>query len=850
MISERSGLIESLAVRFLQNVLRSHGYNENTFMPFWGDTVTTDSWQAGDLVIPTRIAVTKKVTSGHKRSKHFDTIGRIVVSEQQTPLLQAISLSKNEVCDSVEVEYANTSFSRLAGALGSNSPSSASPSLFTKTFKARTLIHTTFHHGIYVCDSGTTISCVKDHGYQVRGCNALRSDSQDIVQDRHADDISSNTKGVGTTDSLSFVVNESLQANLVGVAQLDFSAIKSLINDCEKNITSLPGLFSAGLPDAVLSGIDFALDKIIHVTKGDKVEISCVELLCRLAITILRRLFLEEELYLESKESTNMEQEDPTDPFMSQEFERHVPNLRESQSKLPINSSPPSQRGNNDDISSLSLFGSQHLRSGNESPARQPSSLRELIRDLGADQRRNVILALLSSHSGNSLPSLTLADSTSLSNGHERDYGALIATATDNREEQMLSSFGTFSASQNSSMHGGWTQPSLNSSQGTTKSNSDDLSKLLNYRMVKKDDQKIVPGSVVELSSPAGNSTSTIKESDAISSLLRGSRNSLHTPIQTKKSLHSKKKSSSRMGSHLIKPTHSLIHNGLLLNKLDWVEKVLGVQKFKSKGFPDMSLLVDEDGFSIIQLAVIFGCSTSVLNTLMKAGCCVTDEEVIIAANTRQTHTLEFLLRHTVYQEGMIDLATCSLGVANVLQKAVEKQNMEERKMKNDAGRFASSLFYKLINLALRVRLLSTQQHTSSYFDKYAKVMSDTIVGKILLDAMHQYSDSHSLDYSVKMKFGKKQQIRKSVSRRNRKKFSASSPSITNGNFVKGTVDGATIAPSRQSLILPINCVLQLIPSSVIDNIIPTAVLVEGVSTPTCVQTETQFNGLVTKNAM
>ena len=92
-----------------------------------------------------------------------------------------------------------------------------------------------------------------------------------------------------------------------------------------------------------------------------------------------------------------------------------------------------------------------------------------------------------------------------------------------------------------------------------------------------------------------------------------------------------------------------------------------------------MSLLVDKDGFSIIQLAVIFGCSTSVLNTLMKAGCCITDEEVIIAANTRQTHTLEFLLRHTAYQEGMIDLATCSLKVANALQKAVEKQNMEEQ---------------------------------------------------------------------------------------------------------------------------------------------------------------------------
>ena len=83
-----------------------------------------------------------------------------------------------------------------------------------------------------------------------------------------------------------------------------------------------------------------------------------------------------------------------------------------------------------------------------------------------------------------------------------------------------------------------------------------------------------------------------------------------------------------------------------------------------------MSLLVDEDGFSIIQLAVFFGCSTSVLITLMKAGCCVTDEEVIIAANTRQTHTLEFLLRHIVYQEGMTNLYPVLFHVLKVIQRS------------------------------------------------------------------------------------------------------------------------------------------------------------------------------------
>ncbi len=50
LISERSGLIEPPAVRFLVDILRSHGYDSN-LDPLWGNPVTADSWKVGDFVI-------------------------------------------------------------------------------------------------------------------------------------------------------------------------------------------------------------------------------------------------------------------------------------------------------------------------------------------------------------------------------------------------------------------------------------------------------------------------------------------------------------------------------------------------------------------------------------------------------------------------------------------------------------------------------------------------------------------------------------------------------------------------------------------------------------------------------
>ena len=113
LASERSGLVESPAVRFLVDLLRSHGY-DSSLIPLWGKPVTVDSWRVGDLV------VALDNTALQKREEPLDDYLSLV-----GVISEISSLSRRE-SGTVHVDFSNGG---------------------TKRLNVKSLVHTTFYHG-------------------------------------------------------------------------------------------------------------------------------------------------------------------------------------------------------------------------------------------------------------------------------------------------------------------------------------------------------------------------------------------------------------------------------------------------------------------------------------------------------------------------------------------------------------------------------------------------------------------------------------------------------------------------------------------------------------------------------
>lgn len=52
LLAEKSGLIATPAVWFVQRILRTHGYDHLSLAPNWSKPVTSASWLVGDIVVP------------------------------------------------------------------------------------------------------------------------------------------------------------------------------------------------------------------------------------------------------------------------------------------------------------------------------------------------------------------------------------------------------------------------------------------------------------------------------------------------------------------------------------------------------------------------------------------------------------------------------------------------------------------------------------------------------------------------------------------------------------------------------------------------------------------------------
>jgi hypothetical protein len=215
ILSERSKLISSAGVWFVQTLLRVHGYHPTTMAPLRGQSVASISPQVGDVVVPKPLSATKSAANPME-----GIVGRVVLDQA--------GIGK----DLVSLESIHPKFT---GA-GSGNEEDAFPSKVTLTTRAMAkdkLEYSTVFHG----SGGDKLQgdCTPDPvGMKVEDLLEVKTD--------------------GDTEQISSKV----LSDLAGVARLDGSALESLTKECKKNSEALANVFTAGLPDALLKATETA----------------------------------------------------------------------------------------------------------------------------------------------------------------------------------------------------------------------------------------------------------------------------------------------------------------------------------------------------------------------------------------------------------------------------------------------------------------------------------------------------------------------------------------------------------------------------------------------------------------
>jgi hypothetical protein len=269
VVSEKSGLTDSPGVWFLKRFLRLHGYQPLNLQLVVGNSLTSSSWELGDLVVP------KKMMKDDKGDRFGidDAIGRIVPDSATSSSLPSTSRTKG--FGSVMVEFVSPSFAE--GASVQVGSSHTGKSLESRRVQLSRLVHTSVFHGV-------------DASQQPRGGSLsakLKKSKQDESKDMEIDDDSV----VGTTDE--YALGSGVASDLQGMKYLDPSAINRIIKECDKTSSSINALFEASLPSIALQALE-CVEKSMQLAGTDESLSHALSSLGRLAMLVARKSFPEE----------------------------------------------------------------------------------------------------------------------------------------------------------------------------------------------------------------------------------------------------------------------------------------------------------------------------------------------------------------------------------------------------------------------------------------------------------------------------------------------------------------------------------------------------------------------------
>lgn len=608
VVSERSGLIDSSGVWFLATLLRSHGYDPSTLESMQGKQVNGLQYQLGDVVVP----IEKNVSDF---SKNGPCIGRIVSDSVPSSSVSSADSS------SVSVEFVNPAFGSATGAPRSLTSGSSS------YIERRRIRVNKLAYSIFILDQVTEDKSQENPG------NSEGND--DVSADFSAQD----------------APTEKNRSDLVGVARLEGPALENMMKECKKSLDSLASMFSAGLPESLLSAADVAQRQMNSLEPREDLP----ERISALGSLVL---FTADQLFSGSpkKYSGNEQSERQLDEEIMQ------PGLsNETVDNMPTRPNMGDGRGHN----------------ANNSSRRPSNNVRGLVHSI--QQRRSFLRSLMSRGS--------------IRQSHVQGLAAMEAVAMGMPAHAYIGGEGVFPRSRmdhDDSVGAPWDEAGANElDEG---------------------------GSVTDEGLP------TIEEKSFLDTIRR------------KRGFVSFKSRTRTAGmSQLVFQRH-LFEFGLLPNSFAWTKAL--IDDFGSKSSVRLPSLLrhasDEEGKSALFLALSFGCSAEIVKCLLGAGALVGPEEIKLCISTNMPEVLAVLLRHGSMPDDL-DLQGCTDEIAAVIDAAKKRQDAMDRQMRENAGSFMVDILRKILKLALQSR-----RHRSPRLDLCSRVISEMLVGNVLLQALQE----------------------------------------------------------------------------------------------------------------
>lgn len=664
---EKSSLIASPGVWFLCGLLRSHGYDCATLKSIAGSPVTATSWRFGDVVAP------RKIPEGSRNAPIVGSMIGYIVPET-SGMSSSFLGPMNRSAGTAVVEYTSRAFADAVGLKSTSLSSDARFTIETRRVRTAKLVHARVD-----CRSVGLAP-----GNKVNDGDALETEGSKT---------SAATDFATENDNLAPSVSENIKVDIAALESLDRSAMETLLKECKKSPESLASLFSAGLPDGILSAINTAERLMNSLEPRDDLseKLSGIGALVNM---------IGDQLY--------------GDPYLRSNDD--AGNGGDS-GKQP-DSSDPSPVLNNQPGAQRSLVREVLARQEGQRDQDQDNSLASSLQ-----QRRNILLSLMSRASRRS-------------NG-----GAFLNEMTEALGENRELSTDQF-------------PPSILALRGVPPSLFGSPSDRFQYGEMGWDDHHMLELAVAaggdapsadgfsNLESPAARNHDAESTDQSELQLERSYLDSLLRCRQggSPSSTLSCPKPGGAAHSLFVR---NLISKGILVDNVEWVSSLVDAHTRKvqlnsmAKAANLLRDVVDEEGNPLLQLAIAVGCSINVIEQLIALGASVGNPEIKRAAQSNQVETLAVLLKHSSYKDGLINLERCSDAVAQVVAQTISRQDRLDRKMREVASNFMIKLVRKLLQIGL-----SARRSDSARIDICGKVICEMLVGNVLLGALQKSQQS------------------------------------------------------------------------------------------------------------
>lgn len=665
ILSERSGLVESPGVWFLNGVLRSHGYDHTTLETLVGKSVTPTSWRVGDIVAPRSSSIDEAGKESETESVDPLVIGRVVVEApgpSSSPLAPYSRHSGNVV-----VEFISREFADAVGITATGLSSGSPPAIETRKVQTSKLIHSTELHGSLRVRSAQGPLYAGGSDYEVKSV---------AVENTATCTLNSSKDSTVKLEPLAASVSEKILSDIEAVSRLDRSAIDSLTKECRKSSEALASLFSAGMPEAMMSAICVAERQMNSLEPRDDLSEKLT------AVGDLANS-ISEQLFCDLRCTQEMDEMD-TESIVSQPMSTH--NLLLNERKLL---SYGDRRSRSRDSLARSETETEEEREG-ESQGMVPS----------LQQRRNMLLSLVSRASRRNNAAAFLNDMA------ESDIDSL-----------------------------GQLAPPLVPVRGAPSFLFDSPDDILDYdaRVMAFAEGQPNRHESPEIDDDQGSLPSleacvvVDRKVSFLDSILRCYRD-----VSSSQFSGGLKQGGAAYAVFI----RHLISCGILVDSVAWSQALVDGHSKKvqltslHRSSSMLRGVVDDEGTPLLLLAILLGCSVDMVSRLIAWGARVGAEAIQKAAMTNQPSTLSLLLQHTSYKEGVVDLALCSLDVCRVLSQTKSRQSGLEERMRDVARDFMVRMLSKLFEMGLSSRRMHTAR-----IDKCSKAICEMLVGNVLLRA-------------------------------------------------------------------------------------------------------------------